>query len=96
MLCRVYAKVVADLMHPGHVRFFRGARVLGTHLTVCVVPDGRVAAFKGRPPLFSTEERVEMVSSCRWVDAVITDGPRITTMEFIEEALLQSIAYTTV
>lgn len=83
--CRVYAKVVADFLHPGHIRFFKAARELGSHLTVCVVPDERVAAYKGQSPVFTTEERVEMVAACRWVDAVITDGPKVITRAFMDK-----------
>jgi cytidyltransferase-like protein len=80
---RIYARVVADLWHPGHVRFFRAARDLGDHLTVSVVPDDRVAAHKGRRPLLDLAARVELVAACRWVDEVITDGPRVTTLDFM-------------
>lgn len=79
----VYAKVVVDLFHPGHVRFFAAARALGDRLTVCVVPDARVAAYKGRPPLLTLEERVEMVASCRHVDAVVIDGPKVIDRAFL-------------
>jgi cytidyltransferase-like protein len=82
---RVYAKVVADFVHPGHIRFFKAARALGSHLTVCVVPDERVLEFKGITPTFSTNERAEMVAACRWVDVVITDGPIVTTPAFMSE-----------
>lgn len=84
----VYAKVVVDLLHPGHVRFFAAARALGSRLTVCVVPDERVAAYKGRPPVLTLEERVEIVAACRWVDAVVTDGPRV-----IDRAFMRSGGY---
>lgn len=79
----VYAKVVVDLLHPGHVRFFAAARARGDRLTVCVVPDARVAAYKGRPPVLTLEERVEIVAACRWVDAVVTDGPRVIDRAFM-------------
>ena len=81
---RVYAKVVADLLHPGHIAFFRAARALGTHLTVGVVPDERVARVKRRP-IMTTEERAAIVAGCRHVDAVITDGPRAITLAFMRE-----------
>ena len=82
-MIRVYAKVVADLMHPGHVEFFRQARLLGGHLTVCVVPDERVLAHKGRKPIMTTAERVSLVSACRWVDHVIATGPKVITLDFM-------------
>ncbi|MEJ8573328.1 adenylyltransferase/cytidyltransferase family protein [Microbaculum marinum] len=79
----IYAKVVGDILHAGHVRFFRAARELGSHLTVCVVGDERVAAYKGRPPLQTQAERMEVIGACRWVDAVIGDGPKVIDRAFM-------------
>jgi len=79
----IYAKVVADLMHPGHVEFFRKARALGDRLTVNVVPDSRVVLAKRRP-VMSTDERVELVRACRYVDEVIIDGPKVITRAFMK------------
>ena len=81
---RIYTKVVADLFHFGHVELLRAARELGTHLTVCVVPDERVALLKHRP-IMNTQERASVVAACRHVDAVITSGPRVTTLAFMHE-----------
>ena len=81
---KIYAKVVADLLHPGHIEFFRKARDLGGHLTVSVVPDERVCIYKGKAPILSTEERAKIVASCRYVDAVIGDGPQIITLEYMD------------
>lgn len=89
----VFAKVVADLLHPGHVRFFKAARALGTHLTVCVVPDERVAAYKGTLPLLSLEERMEMVSACRWVDAVMSSCPKVVTLAFMQSHGFDAYAF---
>jgi len=82
---RVYAKVAADLFHFGHVRFFKQARMLGSHLTVSVVPDERIEHYKGRPPLFTKDQRMELIASCRWVDEVIDYGPKILTVDFMTE-----------
>jgi cytidyltransferase-like protein len=79
---RIYTKVVADLFHHGHVALLRSARELGSHLTVCVVPDERVALLKRRP-IMTTEERARVVAACRYVDEVITDGPRVITLSFM-------------
>ncbi|MBK8752181.1 MAG: adenylyltransferase/cytidyltransferase family protein [Candidatus Competibacteraceae bacterium] len=82
---RIYVKIVADLFHPGHVRFLKAARTIGGHLTVCVVPDERVAVAKNRHPILSLAERAEIVAACRYVDQVITDGPKVTTLDFMRE-----------
>lgn len=82
---RVYTRMVADLFHEGHVNFLREARSLGTHLTVYVVPDERVLESKGKLPVMTQAERAAVVSACKYVDAVITDGPVDTTAEFMEK-----------
>lgn len=82
---RVYTRMVADLFHEGHVNFLREARALGTHLTVCVVPDTRVLENKGKLPVMSQAERAAVVSACKYVDAVITESPVHTTPEFMEK-----------
>ena len=90
---RVYVKVAADLFHFGHSRFFRAARSLGDHLTVSVVPDERIRALKGRNPIFNLEQRVEMVSACRWVDEVIDFGPKVLSEKFMAENNFQIYAF---
>ncbi len=84
MNTKVYTKVVADLMHPGHVEFFRAARALGDSLTVNVVPDERVVLAK-RHPIMTTQERCKMVAACRYVDEVTTDGPKMITRSFMQK-----------
>lgn len=90
---RIYTKVVADLFHHGHVRFFKAARELGTHLTVGVVPDDRVKEYKGKAPVFSLAERLEIVGACRWVDHVTSDGPKEITLAFMKENNFQRYVF---
>jgi len=57
---------VFDLLHPGHVAFVREAAKHG-EVTVVVTPDERVVAEKGRPPFFSENERLAMVTALKGV-----------------------------
>jgi cytidyltransferase-like protein len=88
----VYAKVVADLLHPGHIAFFQQARALGDRLVVHVVSDERVAKIKRRP-IMSQEERAALVRSCRFVDEVRLDGPREIDEAFLNENGFDLLAY---
>ncbi len=81
---RIYTRMVADLFHEGHVNFLREARALGSHLTVCVVPDERVRAHKGKQPVMTHAERLAIVSACQYVDEVIADSPVNATLEFMQ------------
>ena len=82
---RVYTRMVADLFHVGHINFLREAKALGTHLTVFVVSDRRVQENKGKHPVMSQSERAAVVSACKYVDAVVTEGPLYATPEFMQE-----------
>lgn len=62
-----------DLPHPGHVSLLRECRKLAGdgRVVVAVNRDGFVARFKAHPPVMSWEERVAVISACRYVDEVL-------------------------
>ena len=66
----VYAYVVGDLFHIGHVRMLKQAKELGDYLIVGVITDQGVWEYK-RLPIIPFDQRMEMVASCRYVDEVI-------------------------
>ena len=64
---------VYDMIHIGHVNLFRRAQALGESLTVAVQTSEVVLKYKPQAKLvYSTEERMYMVKSIRFVDDVIT------------------------
>ena len=65
-----------DVFHVGHVRILERARALGDWLVVGVSSDALNVAKKGRPPVYSQDERIKIISSLKFVDEV-----------FIEESL---------
>ena len=66
-----------DGLHPGHLDFFRQAKLKGDFLVVSVARDKVVPDFKGNPPMFSESERFDLVSSCKLADkAVLGDEKR--------------------
>jgi ethanolamine-phosphate cytidylyltransferase len=81
----IYADVVCDLFHYGHVEFFRLARALGDRLIVGIVSDLDVASYKPAP-IMTYEERVAVVRSCRLVDRVLDcPAPLYCTRKFLDE-----------
>lgn len=70
----VYAYVVGDLFHIGHLRCLQQAKALGDYLIVGVITDEGVAAYK-RWPVIPFEERLEIVRNIKCVDeAVMQEG----------------------
>ena len=71
-----------DVVHVGHVRVLNRSAALGGRLVVGVSSDKLNFAKKGRNPVFTQEERLEIVANVKAVDAV-----------FIEESLEQKREY---
>ncbi|HYP46682.1 MAG TPA: adenylyltransferase/cytidyltransferase family protein [Propionibacteriaceae bacterium] len=71
-----------DVLHVGHIRVLNRAAELGGRLVVGVSSDQLNFSKKGRNPVFTQDERVEIVSSLKVVDAV-----------FVEESLEQKREY---
>ena len=83
-MIRVYADIVADLFHYGHVAFLSKARALGDYLLVGICADSDVEAYKRRT-ILTMEERVASVAGCRYVDEVIPDAPWQIDAAWIEK-----------
>lgn len=73
-----------DVLHVGHIRVLDRARALGDRLVVGVSADQLNFSKKGRAPVFSQDERLEIVGSLRVVDEV-----------FVEESLELKREYVT-
>jgi glycerol-3-phosphate cytidylyltransferase len=65
-----------DMFHVGHLNILRAARARCDRLLVGVATDEALVAMKGRPPVVPHRERMEIVSSLRFVDAVVPDVDR--------------------
>ena len=83
-MIRVYADMVADLFHYGHMRFLKKARALNDYLLVGIHADDVLVSYKGRP-ILTMEERVASVAGCRYVDEVLPNAPLIVDRAWIEK-----------
>ena len=66
----VYAYVVADIFHIGHLKALENAREQGDHLIVGVLTD-RATMEKKHKPIISFNERIEIIKSIGCVDEVV-------------------------
>lgn len=73
-----------DVLHVGHLRMLKRAAEYGDFLSVGVSTDALNEAKKGRPTVYSQDERVELVSAIQYVNHV-----------FLEESLEQKREYVT-
>ena len=78
---KVFVSGCYDLLHSGHVEFFRQAAEYGD-LYVGIGSDATIQGYKHHKPVYSEQERLFMVKSIRYVkDAFINAGSGI--MDFI-------------
>lgn len=71
-----------DVFHIGHLRILQRAEKLGERLIVGVSSDALNIQKKGRAPVYSQSERMDIVASLKCVDSV-----------FLEESLEQKAGY---
>ena len=83
-MIRVYADMVGDLFHYGHVEILTKARALGDYLLVGINTDDVLVSYKRRPVL-TMEERVAVVAGCRYADEVLPNAPLIIDRAWVEE-----------
>ena len=89
---RVFVSGCYDLLHSGHVEFFRQAAEYGD-LYVGIGSDATILHYKGHRTMFDERERLFMVKSIRYVkDAYINAGSGIMdfvpTVDFLKPDIL--------
>lgn len=73
---RAYTTGAFDCLHVGHIRLLRRAKENAEQLIVGVSTDKLIGDYKGKAPIQTLEERMEIVSSVRFVDRVVIQEDR--------------------
>ena len=84
----VLATGVFDILHPGHLRFLEESKRRGgpgARLVVVVARDDTVLRRKGRKPILSESERLEMVSAFRVVDRAVLGHKHLDLIGVLRE-----------
>ena len=91
-LIRVYADMVADLFHHGHLEFLKNASAMGDYLIVGIMSDYD-AVNDNRQPILTVEERVAVIVGCRYVDEVIPNAPWSVNADWIAQHYIDFIVH---
>jgi cytidyltransferase-like protein len=81
-----YTDMVADMFHYGHSEYLRKIYELkkdGDKLYVGIHNDETVQSYK-RLPVLTMDERIKVISSCKYIDRIIPDAPLCITKEYID------------
>ena len=91
-MTRVYADMVADLFHYGHVEFLRQISELGDYVIIGIHSDEVVQSYK-RTPVMNMEERMACVAGCRYVDEVVPDAPLHPDADYIAQHKIDLVVH---
>ena len=69
----VFVSGCYEILHAGHLEFFRQARALGDYLFVCAAGDRTIWRLKRRAPALPENDRLELLWALRSVDKVFMD-----------------------
>jgi glycerol-3-phosphate cytidylyltransferase len=84
-----YTTGVYDLFHVGHLNLLRNAKGMCDRLIVGVTTD-ELVGYKGKKSVIPFLERMEIVRSCRYVDAVVPQASmdKVEQMQKLKASIL--------
>lgn len=77
-----------DILHNGHVRFFREVKSLCNKLIVITASDNAIMQHKNRIPVLSESDRIELLKSIKYVDDVVISTGDVHGLDFLPELLI--------
>ena len=84
-MIRVFVSGCYDIIHAGHLQFFREARALGDHLTVCFASTDVLWLHKRRNSSLPDEHKLALLMSLRPVDDVVIGRGLEEGLDFKED-----------
>jgi len=86
-MIRVFVSGCYDILHAGHVQFFREARALGDHLTVCFASAEVLWRHKQRRSSLPDEHKRALLAALTMVDEVVIGNGLEEGLDFKEDFL---------
>ncbi len=79
---KILASGCFDIIHGGHIEFFKQAKALGDYLIVCVASDEVILKYKHKPPSIPLQHRMTVIKSLSMVDEVISSTNLDSILDF--------------
>ena len=93
IMSNIYVDGVFDLLHLGHIEFFKTVKKKNDTLIVGVISDKNVKSYK-RLPVQNLEHRAEMLRNIKIVDYVVEDCPfGYIPLEFLHKYKITKVFY---
>lgn len=86
-MIRIFVSGCYDILHAGHVQFFREARALGDHLTVCFASNDVLWHHKQRRSSMPDEHKRALIAAMEMVDEVVVGEGKEEGIDFRDHFL---------
>lgn len=73
-IIKVFVSGCYDIIHAGHIQFFKDAKALGDHLTVCFANAKVLELTKNRKPSMPDDNKREILKALSCVDEVVSSS----------------------
>ncbi len=80
---KVFVSGTYDILHGGHIQFFKDARALGDHLTVSFASKDVIALSKKRIPSLPDSHKAVIIGELRCVDKVVSSTDIDPVFDFL-------------
>lgn len=80
---KVFVSGCYDILHAGHVQFFKDAKALGDHLTVCFASDEVLKFYKRRDSSLPEDNKTILIGAIRYVDNVVKSSDNTLIFDFV-------------
>lgn len=84
-MARIITFGTFDVFHIGHLRILERARQLGNYLIVGVSTDQMNFDKKGRYPIYSQQERLDIIQALKSVDEVFLEESLALKREYLQK-----------
>ena len=84
---KIFISGCYDILHGGHIQFFKEARALGDHLTVCFASDEVLWEHKKRQSSIPQDHKLVLMESLDIVDQVVIGGSQELGLDFKDHFL---------
>ncbi|MBU6231454.1 MAG: adenylyltransferase/cytidyltransferase family protein [Patescibacteria group bacterium] len=80
---KIFVSGCYDIIHAGHIEFFRSAKALGDHLTVCFASASVLMLAKNRVSALPDSHKAAIIGSIKYVDRAVPSSDNDAVLDFV-------------
>lgn len=92
-MTRIYADIAGDLLHYGHIEFFKNLHNHGDYVIIGIHSDQDIFDYKNKYPILTVYERQKMLEGCKYIDEVWINTPVFLTEEYLTKNNIDLVAH---